>query len=63
MVSLNVYGCLYHGIIQHELLHALGFYHEHTRSDRDQYVKINWENIQSGEEHTLLSWPSEEVEH
>ncbi|XP_059213146.1 low choriolytic enzyme-like isoform X2 [Centropristis striata] len=45
VLSLQRYGCIRRGIIQHEMLHALGFYHEHTRSDRDQYVKINWDNI------------------
>uniref|UniRef100_A0A3Q1G3U3 Metalloendopeptidase n=1 Tax=Acanthochromis polyacanthus TaxID=80966 RepID=A0A3Q1G3U3_9TELE len=45
MVSLQRFGCIDHSIIQHELMHALGFYHEHTRSDRDHYVRINWENV------------------
>jgi hypothetical protein len=35
-------------IVCHEICHALGFYHEHQRPDRDTYVTINWPNIQSG---------------
>nr|BAJ23940.1 hatching enzyme [Spirinchus lanceolatus] len=46
-VSLDTSGCINNGVIQHELLHALGFYHEHTRSDRDQYVRVNFANVRS----------------
>ncbi|XP_078540813.1 astacin-like metalloendopeptidase [Lissotriton helveticus] len=48
-VSVEEAGCMSKGIIQHEIEHALGIYHEHTRSDRDQYVDILWYNIAEGD--------------
>ncbi|XP_047436196.1 hatching enzyme 1.2-like [Mugil cephalus] len=49
-VSLMRQGCVFQQIVQHELLHALGFNHEQTRSDRDQHVRILLENVISGME-------------
>ncbi|KAI5088551.1 six-cysteine containing astacin protease 1 precursor [Silurus meridionalis] len=50
VLSLQRNGCVYYKIVQHELLHALGFDHEQSRSDRDKHVKILFENIESGKE-------------
>ncbi|CAH2052373.1 unnamed protein product, partial [Iphiclides podalirius] len=49
-VQMVVFGyeCLSLGEIVHEVMHILGFSHEHTRPDRDQYVTIIWDNIKPG---------------
>ncbi|KAI7807192.1 putative meprin A subunit beta-like, partial [Triplophysa rosa] len=43
-------GCGTIATVEHQFLHALGFYHEHTRYDRDDYVTIKHENIKAGYE-------------
>lgn len=33
------------GSIVHEIGHALGLFHEHTRADRDNYIQVDWDQI------------------
>ncbi|XP_067218288.1 meprin A subunit beta [Chanodichthys erythropterus] len=46
-------GCDRIATIEHEFLHALGFWHEQSRSDRDDYVSIIWDRISEGKEHNF----------
>ena len=47
---INMSGTCGYGAAIHELGHALGLFHEQARTDRDEYVRINWDNIISGKE-------------
>ncbi|XP_048117169.1 meprin A subunit beta-like [Alosa alosa] len=49
-------GCDLISTVEHELLHALGFWHEQSRYDRDDHVTIKWENIESEEEHNFKKY-------
>ena len=43
------------GAAVHELSHALGMHHEQSRCDRDGFVEILWQNIQTGMEYNFES--------
>ncbi|CAL4161080.1 unnamed protein product [Meganyctiphanes norvegica] len=47
------WGCLHHGIILHELMHAAGFWHEQSRYDRDRHVIIHWDNIETAQRYNF----------
>ncbi|KAJ7987175.1 hypothetical protein DPEC_G00336020 [Dallia pectoralis] len=50
------------GIVVHELGHVVGFWHEHTRPDRDEQVSISRDNIQPGQEYNFLKMEPGEVD-
>lgn len=64
-VTLQIFpldeGCFRMGTIVHELLHSLGFYHEQSSWDRDDFVVVQEENIQEGKEHNFRKYTEKQV--
>ncbi|XP_071107571.1 astacin-like [Haliotis cracherodii] len=60
-VTLGV-GCGRIGTIMHETMHALGFWHEQSRPDRDNYVTIDFSNIQRGHERNFDKYTTTQVD-
>jgi Astacin (Peptidase family M12A) len=52
----------------HELMHSMGFEHEMSRYDRDNYLEIQWENIIVTQMHNFdkqprpMSFPKYEID-
>ena len=42
--------------IKHEIIHAIGFYHEQSRTDRDKYVQINLKNVKKRSRHNFKKY-------
>ena len=51
--ELNVVSACGFGAVVHEFGHALGLWHEQSREDRNNFVRINTANIQAGQEHNF----------
>ncbi|XP_014674941.1 PREDICTED: zinc metalloproteinase nas-4-like [Priapulus caudatus] len=55
-LGLTSYCINRYGSIIHEFLHALGFHHQHSTHDRDNWVEIIWDNIEPGFEHNFKKY-------
>ncbi|SEC83691.1 Astacin (Peptidase family M12A) [Tenacibaculum sp. MAR_2009_124] len=44
------------GIVIHEIGHSLGLFHEQSRSDRDNYIRINWSYIDDGMDYNFYTY-------
>lgn len=51
--------CVNRSVIEHESLHALGFWHEQSRPDRDDFIRVLFANVLPGYEDQFDLLPTE----
>lgn len=64
--NLQIYpldtGCFRLGTIVHEFLHTLGFFHMQSAANRDEYVRIEFDNIEKGMEFNFEKYDEDYID-
>ncbi|PHV09643.1 M12 family metallopeptidase, partial [Chitinimonas sp. BJB300] len=61
-ISIDGDYCEQPGVVAHEIMHALGWQHEHMRPDRDAYIQVHDENIKVDHLDQYIKRRSDEVD-
>ncbi|XP_063700974.1 zinc metalloproteinase nas-13-like [Culicoides brevitarsis] len=61
-LNLQTPQCIRYATIRHEMLHVVGFMHQQSSSNRDKFLRINWENIIEGKRHNFAKYPASKVD-
>ena len=62
MRTRNGMTCMIKGIAMHELIHAAGFYHMQSHTKRDNYLRINFQNIHAKDAHNFKKYSSKIID-
>ncbi|VDL92257.1 unnamed protein product [Schistocephalus solidus] len=54
--------CESKGTVLHEIAHALGFWHEQSRPDRENYVNVAFSNVLRANQYNFYKKPAHEVD-
>ncbi|XP_011300429.1 zinc metalloproteinase nas-4-like isoform X2 [Fopius arisanus] len=60
-INLQLPKCIRHGSIIHEIMHAIGFHHQHSTYNRDEYIEVVWENIKTGKQKNFKKYEEDTV--